>query len=108
MKKFPKAFNPKQKNKFPILLQERRLIVLREKVMDYVLSGNKNGLDLCCSSNGDNFDYQKPNQNDVKKIISELEKIGWKTKLAYGDTTLFIYENESELPKIQDTEPIEN
>jgi len=34
----------------------------------------------------------------VKEIIIELEKSGWKTKLSFGDTGLFIYSTE-EQPK---------
>ena len=34
----------------------------------------------------------------VKEIIIELEKSGWKTKLSFGDTGLFIYSTE-EPPK---------
>jgi len=31
----------------------------------------------------------------VKQICSELEELGWKTKLSYGDTGLFIYSTEN-------------
>ena len=31
----------------------------------------------------------------VEKICSELHELGWKTKLSYGDTGLFIYTTEN-------------
>lgn len=32
----------------------------------------------------------------VKEIMIELEKSGWKTKLSFGDTGLFIYSTEDQ------------
>ena len=32
-------------------------------------------------------------------IREELHQLGWKTKLLYGDTSLFIYDKEEEIPK---------
>jgi hypothetical protein len=31
----------------------------------------------------------------INQIINELNKLGWNTKLAYGNTALYIYDNET-------------
>jgi hypothetical protein len=55
-------------------------------------SGNAGGLDLDINSD--------MKSEILEKIIEELHVLGWKTLLSYGDTTLFIYNSDNELPQI--------
>jgi hypothetical protein len=46
----------------------------------------------------DGLDITDTPSEIVNHIITELQTLGWKTLKAYGDSTLYIYEQESELP----------
>ena len=93
MKEFPSNLTPKNchlfsQMKFNIILEN-----WREKIFQYLLNGEKNGVYL-----GDENNVQ------VDKRIAdclrlELVQLGWTTTLAYNNTILFIYDNENEIEK---------
>lgn len=88
MNNFPKQISEKNRKKFPELLEERILQKLREEILDVVLQDD-------CSNFYDisSFKYSsyKNIKDLIKQVMKELEELGWKTKLSYGDTALFIY-----------------
>lgn len=92
MKQFPTKLIPKNTHLFPQMKFNTLLEKWREKTFNYILSNEKNGLDLCDEIN-----------TIDKRIIDclrfELHNLGWKTKLAYNGTILFIYEDEKEIEK---------
>jgi hypothetical protein len=71
---------------------------LRKKIYEHILEENENNF----------FDLQKFDKKHlknleltlviVKDIITELEDAGWKCKLSYGNTALFIYSTEKPPP----------
>lgn len=88
MNKFPEFISEKNRDQFPELLEERILQKLRDEIIDTVL------YDDCCNFYDiSSFKYctHKNIIKLVKKVMKELEELGWKTKLSYGDTALFIY-----------------
>lgn len=95
MDTFPDHLNPINKETFSKIRETNILKTLRKRVYDLILKGDEN----------DFFDlviFDKQNVNDIsltKKlgqiIIEELHSLGWKTKLSYGDTGLFIYSTEN-------------
>ena len=91
MKEFPQKLKPKYRHLFPQIEFNKLLENWREKTFNYILSNDKNVLDLC----------DKNNTPVDKRIINclrlELSVLGWKTQLAYNGTLLFIYENEKEV-----------
>jgi hypothetical protein len=88
MNKFPDFINEKNRAKFADILEERILQKLREEILDVVLQDD-------CSNFYDisSFKYgsYKNIKDLIKQVMKELEELGWKTKLSYGDTALFIY-----------------
>jgi hypothetical protein len=93
MNSFPKTFTPDYDNS-QILLYELNLCRLRKKIYEFVLREKED----------DFFDLEKfrnnkaKNEKDMDKmtevIRQELEGLGWKTKLIYGNTALAIYKGE--------------
>lgn len=71
---------------------------LRKKIYEHILEENENNF----------FDIEKFNKkylknlqhtlDIIKDIIVELEDAGWKCKLSYGNTALFIYSTEKPPP----------
>jgi hypothetical protein len=92
MKEFPNKLQPKYKHLFQQIKFNHELENWREKLFEYIVSGNKDG-----------FDLTHNNKNIDKRIINclcfELNNLGWKTNLAFGSSVLFIYENDSDIEK---------
>ena len=109
MKEFPKKLIPGNREKFTEYKFNRELCKLRQKVVEYLYSGDKGGLDLKSSKDGNGlYDYSNIDERLIATVRNELEKLGWKTNLAYGNTTLFIYEKDDEIPhSLQQSEEID-
>lgn len=107
MKSFPAKLRPENREKFSEYKFNREICKLRQYIVDYMYSGDTNGLDLKSStdSNGQ-YEYSTINKNVIDYVCKELQDLGWKTQLAYGDSTLFIFKDKSELPFMSDMEEI--
>ena len=106
MKEFPTIFNTKQKKHFPDIYFTRVLCYLRREIYEHVLNQDENNY----------FDIEKfsrkyyKNNKDRDKImlklsnsiIQEIENFGWKCKLSFGGTALFIYSSEKPPPSCWD------
>ena len=98
MKEFSKKLIPENKLKFSNFLFERRLAYLRRDITENILLNNEEIF----------FDLEQfrnchsMSTDDISKmssiIIKEIEHIGWKTKLTYGNTAMFIYSTEQPPP----------
>jgi NAD-specific glutamate dehydrogenase len=95
MDNFPEHLKPSNKESFSDIRKTAILKILRKNIHDLVLKENENDFfDLVI------FDKQNVNdisltKNLVQIVIEELHNLGWKTKLSYGDTGLFIYSTEN-------------
>jgi hypothetical protein len=107
MKTFPDKLRPCNKYKFVEYKFNRELCKLRQKIVDYMYSEDNGGFDLKSSTENGLFSYNHIDEKLIETIRIELHDLGWKTKLAYGNTTLFIYSDEKDLPLMSDMEPIE-
>lgn len=88
MNKFPEFISEKNRTQFAGILEEKILQKLREDIVDTVLhDDSSNFYDISL------FKYSKHRNiiKLVKQVMKELDELGWKTKLSYGDTALFIY-----------------
>lgn len=101
MKEFPRAMRVENIAKFPQLWEERLKYYLRREVYEHVLSHAEN----------DYFSLDKFNERVnnieltkklVKEIVPELEQLGWKCKMSYGGTALFIYSTPAPPPNCWD------
>jgi hypothetical protein len=96
MKEFPKSLHINNKDKFKKYFIERIMCYLRKYIYDHILKYVEDeyfDLDkfynkfILSSSDGNKSEISEINI----RICKELNILGWKTKLAYGDTALFIY-----------------
>ena len=108
MKSFPSKLIPENRHLFDTEYKfNRELCKLREKIIDYMYSGDHKGFDLKSStdSNGQ-YEYKTIDSKLVSSVCKELLELGWNTEIAYGETTLFIYKDRSELPIMSEMEEI--
>ena len=94
MNEFSNKINVKNIDNFPKLLFELNLKYLRKAITENILLGNEeNYFDL------EKFKNEfKQSFDDILSMIeiinTELDILGWNTKLAYGKTALFIYSTQ--------------
>jgi hypothetical protein len=106
MKNFPEQLEPSRLSDFvPIFWNHRRLCYLRNEIYEYMIRDlpgelQSNPLVLRGFDLTNSVYYHLDN---VHQIQGELQKLGWKTKLAYGNTVLFIYDCEERGPKAVDS-----
>jgi len=108
MNSFPETLIPENRNLFSQYKFSSDLSKLRHQIFDYIVSGDTRGFDLKSStdSNGQ-YQYSTKSKEIVQKICDELILLGWNTKVSYGDTTLFIFKDENELPLMSEMEEID-
>ena len=96
MKEFPRTLGINFKDTFETQNYERLLEVTRRHLHDYIL-GRRDEEDYFVL---DDFCKQHMNNNiyilhDIVEVLTkELENLGWKCKLSFGNTALFIYSTE--------------
>jgi hypothetical protein len=96
MTQFP---NVKDIVNFEQMNYERINSILRVDIYNHMISRRSENeyFDLDTFNMKNNISMKTLHQM-IKEIMNELEKLGWKTKLSFGDTGLFIYSTE-EQPK---------
>ena len=96
MKKFPETLNFSNKHNFISYNRERILSIFRQEIYGHILSQNDENqyFDLDCFSRK----YLDNNSDEMQElcniIAKELNELGWKTNLSFGDTGLFIYSTD--------------
>ena len=107
MKSFPPALKPENKGNFPCLLRERYKCYLRRDLYEHII-GKKETEYFSL----DEFNNRVGNLSLVKELtkelVKELEEMGWKCALAFGDTGVFIYSGDmpDTLKALCDTEEL--
>ena len=95
MKEFPEILNVNNKNKFEDIYSNRMISYLRQKIYEHIIKEDENNyFDL------DNFRHTYAiNIEYIEKmtpiIIHELNSLGWKCKISFGGTALFIYSSDN-------------
>ena len=72
--------------------------LFRKDIYDMIISRKDENdyFDLDCFASLYNSDMNDENLKQiVRKIMSELNELGWKTALSFGETGLFIYSTEA-------------
>lgn len=106
MKEFPNILNVKNKVQFPDIFYNRVLCYFRKEIYEHIISHGENSyFDL------EKFgrEYCKDQTNRVElvfqmsgTIMNELVNLGWKCKLSFGGTALFIYSTDDPPPSCWD------
>ena len=99
MNKFPKEIDLRNKNliepKFTELNIERITKLFRNDIYIHLISRKEENdyydIDSFCKK----YQYDRNDFTEILEIIiTELQKLGWKTKLSYGDSAIFIYSTQ--------------
>jgi hypothetical protein len=99
MNKFPEEINIKDKvlesDSFSVYNYDRVIKLLRQEIYDLIVSRKDENeyFDLDTFSIKNNYNYHKLIQM-LNEIVLELDNLGWKTKLSFGNTGLFIYSSD--------------
>lgn len=97
MKEFPDILNVSNKSNFEVICYDRNLCYLRRELYEHIIRYDEDNyfdIEKFCS----NFHIKKLEiESMIQKAITELTSIGWKCKLSYGGTALFIYSDK--IPK---------
>lgn len=109
MKSFPDKLRPENRELFSTEYRfSRDLCKLRQRIVDYLYSGDNKGFDLKSTVDSDGqYQYTTIQKDLVDVVCKELHDLGWNTEFAYGFTTLFIFKERSELPRMSDMEEID-
>lgn len=93
MDKFPEHLSTDSKHTFPTILEKHLTSKLRLQIYEFILRSNEEDYFVL-----NNFFFQEKLTHIptlitsiTNNIISELNSLGWTTKLAFGGTGLYIY-----------------
>lgn len=100
MKEFPPNLNVDNKDNFTIMHSNRILCYLRRDIFEHMIREDENSyFDINIFAKKYNSSKNKEViDNIVKTIIEELSELGWKCKLSFGGTGLFIYSTDKPPP----------
>lgn len=93
MKKFPDSLDVKNKNKFPTISYNRWKSYLRRELFEHIISHTEEEY-FSLDRFNQRVDNMELVQRAIKELIPELEQLGWKCILSFGETGLFIYSEE--------------
>lgn len=103
MNTFPKEINIKDNKdiefskKFEKMNYDRIIKELRNDIYTLIISRIDENDYFDIDTFGRSHNYKNKNlEKMISDIRNELENLGWKTKLSFGDTGLFIYSTEKE------------
>ena len=95
MDKFSLNIKPENKDTFSELRYEKNINILRREIHDFIIEGKEDDFfDFVIFDKRINKDM-KTTKKMCEQVITDLNELGWKTKLSYGDTGLFIYSSEN-------------
>jgi hypothetical protein len=97
MQTFPTTLDVNNKNNFPEIHYNILLCLLRKKIYHHIIKEDENTYFDLDTFNTRYVKDTKIISEIIHVIISELNELGWKTKLSFGGTGLFIYSEN--LPK---------
>jgi hypothetical protein len=99
MLRFPAYLTPNQISSFPDHIYAHELNKLRSKIYDFILSQTKGGIDLRSSTDEKGqYSFKKIDEKIINQVCNELSCLGWETRLAFGKTTLFVF-NPTNIPE---------
>jgi hypothetical protein len=94
MKIFPSILNVKNNKNFEKIHYTRTLCYLRRDIYNHIISHEENNYFDLGKFNENNHKDMKISLEMIRTIIKELTDLGWKCKLSFGETALFIYSSD--------------
>ena len=106
MKKLPKILDVKNKDMFSEIYYNRVLCYLRKDLYEHIISNDENSFFdiekfVRLYYNNQKYSIELTDKFTIN-IKGELEKLGWKCKLSFGGTGLFIYSTDNPPPSCWD------
>ena len=97
MNSFPDVINVQNISNFPDLNYQRTVGLFRQEIYETILlrKDENEYIDLDVFRRKYCNNKQSVMTEIVNKIILELQDLGWKTKLSFGDGGLFIFSTEN-------------
>lgn len=102
MKVFPSILNVKNNDNFKQIHYNRVLCYLRKEIYEHIISKDENSY-FEIDKFGLKYSFQI-SDNMINIIIQELNLLGWKCKLSFASTALFIYSTLTPPPSCWDNE----
>lgn len=106
MKEFPTILNVKNKDRFSEIYYNRVMCYARKAIYEHVIHHEENSYFDLEQFGKSYFNGNKNRVSLVGKLftllIVELEQLGWKCKLSFGGTALFIYSTPEQPPSCWD------
>lgn len=99
MYNLPNYLQPENRKFFAWYQDQLDLEKLREKVFLYILSGDTRGVSLKKEETG-MYEFKTYAKKFIEAIRDECHVLGWKTKLDYGGTLLYIYAEGDKEPYV--------
>ena len=94
MLEFPNKIYPENFKNFKNLNKDRLLCLLRNEIYNLIISREEENEYYSLDIFENKYNCKEYLKDITDQVIIELKNIGWKTKLSFGDTGLFIYSTE--------------
>ncbi len=94
MLNFPTEISSNNKENFKDLNKDRLLSLLRNDIYNLIISRDDENEYYALDIFEITYSCKYFINEIITQVISELNELGWKTKLSFGDTGLFIYSTE--------------
>jgi hypothetical protein len=107
MYNLPNFLQPQNRKYFPDYIELQNLAELREKIYQYILMQETNGVSLKKEEKG-MYEYKTYPKKYVEAICRECHVLGWKTKIGYGGTVLYVYAEGDKEPDIGNADILED
>ena len=93
MDTFPSQLIPSRISEFPTLYRDYQMKQWRARIFEFMVHPTKGGLDLRSQTDEKGqYSYCPVDVPMIHLLQTELCALGWDTRLAFGNTTLFIYD----------------
>lgn len=95
MNSFPPYLIPQENEKFESYMEHFILYKIREAIYSFILKGNEDDYFILDKHYREyNIHDSELAQTITDKLTHELNNLGWKTKKAFGGSSLYIYSKE--------------
>jgi hypothetical protein len=95
MQSFSSYLKPEEQNNFETYRDTILINQMRQEIETVILTGNINeNFDLVIFNDKFNVKNMKKTLAFCNQLQKELNDLGWKTKLAFGETALYVFTSE--------------
>jgi hypothetical protein len=97
MDEFPSELIPSNVHEFEHLRSTEHLRILRKELYSHIIKGDESDFYDIDAFNRKYVQNNGTTKKMINLIIEELQSMGWKTFLGFGDTGLYVFAGEKPL-----------